>query len=69
MFPQYQARKDTIVAFATNKMLQGCVGKVERFKRSDVVGTSVHRGSVDYISINPTLDILSATLGNCNFQG
>ena len=34
-----QAIKDTSVAFAINKIIQGYVGKVGGFKRSDLIVT------------------------------
>ena len=68
MFPQFQAIKETSVAFSINKMLQGCVVMVDGFKRSDAVGTSICRGSADDIVLNPTFDILSdITCGGLNF--
>ena len=39
MFLQFLEIKETSVAFSINKMLQGCVGMVDEFKRSDGVGT------------------------------
>ena len=41
MLPQFQEIKDISVAFTINKMFQGCVGKVDVFKRGDMVGTSI----------------------------
>ena len=43
-------------------MIQGCVYKVEIFKRSDVVGTSIFSGSADTMVPNPTIDVLSALI-------
>ena len=60
MFPQFQAIKETIFAFSINKMLQGCLGMVDGFKRRDAVGTPICRGSADDMVLNPTLDVLSA---------
>ena len=60
IFSQFQSIKDTSVAFSINKILQGCVGMVDRFKRSNAVGTSIFRGSADDMVLNPTLDVLSA---------
>ena len=60
MFPQFHAIKETIVSFTVHKMLQGCVGKVGKFKRSDVIGTSICSGSVDNMVLNPTVDVFSA---------
>ena len=60
MLTQFEAIKETIVAFTINKIIQGCVGIVDVFKRIDAVGTSIRRGSVDTIFFNPTLDVLSA---------
>ena len=37
MLPQFQAIKETIVAFIINKMIQVCVGMVDGFKISDEV--------------------------------
>ena len=43
---------------------------VDKFKRSDVVGTSIGRGSADNMVMNTTLDVLSAiTRGGQNFRG
>ena len=51
-------------------MIQGYVGMVDGFKRSDAVGTSILRGSADGMVLNPTLDVLSAiTCGGWNFRG
>ena len=51
-------------------MLQFCVGKVGVFKRSDVIGMSIHRGSTDDRVMNPTLDIFSSiTCGGWNLRG
>ena len=70
VFPQFQEIKYNSVDFSTNKILQGCVGKVDRFKKSDVVGTSIHRGSTDNMVLDPNLYVLSAiTCGGWNFQG
>ena len=63
MLLQFQAIKYTSVDLTTNKMLQGCVGKVNRFKSIDEVGTPICSGSADNISLNPTLNVLSAI--NC----
>ena len=41
-------------------MLRVCVGNVGGFKISDVVGTSICRGSADYMVMNPTIDVFSA---------
>ena len=60
MFPQFQSIKLTSVAFTINKMLQGCVGMVGGFKRSDSVETPIYRDYVDDMVINTTLDVLSA---------
>ena len=60
MLPHFQAIKKTSVYFSINKMLQGCVGMVERFKRSDALGTSIRRGSADDMVLNITLGVLSA---------
>ena len=60
MFPQFQAIKETSVAFTFNKMTQGCDGKVGILKRSAVVGTSIFVVSSEDMSLNPTLDVLSA---------
>ena len=70
LFPQFQAIKETSVAFRINKMLQGCVVMVGGVKRSDVVRTSIRHGSADDMVLNPTLNVLSAiTCGGWNFQG
>ena len=70
MFLQFQAIKETIVSFVINQMLQGYVGKVVGLKISDVIGTSIHRGSADNMVLNTTLGVLSAiTCGGCNLQG
>ena len=55
MFLQFQAIKETSVDFAINKMIQGCVGMVGIFKRSDMVGMSIRCGSTDDMVLNPTL--------------
>ena len=60
MFPQFQAITYTSVVFTINKMIQGCVGMVDGFKRSDAVGTSIRRGYADDMVLNPTLDVLYA---------
>ena len=39
ILPQLHATKEAIVYLAINKMVQGCVGKVDGFKSSLVVGT------------------------------
>ena len=68
-FPQFQSIKETSVAFRINKIRQGCVGMVGRFKRSDALGTSIHCCYADDIVLNPTLDDLSTiTCGGWNFQ-
>ena len=68
MIPQFQAIKETSVAFNINKILQVCVGKVGGFKSSDAVGMSIFRGSADDIVLNTNLDVLSAiTHGGWNF--
>ena len=42
--------------------------KLEGFKRSDKVGRSIRRGSVDDMVLNPSLDVSSAiTRGGWNF--
>ena len=41
MLPQFKEIKDTRVAFSINKILQGCVGMVDGFKRIDAVRTSI----------------------------
>ena len=70
MFPQFQEIKETSVTFSTNKIIQGCVGMLDIFKRSDTVGTSIRRISADDMFLNPNLDVLSAiTCGDCNFRG
>ena len=70
IFPQFQAIKDIGVAFSINKILQGCVGMVGGFKKSDVVGTSICFYSADDMVLNPTLGVFSTiTRGGCNFQG
>ena len=70
MLPQSQEIKETTVSFTINKMLQFCIWKVGGFKRSDVVVTSIRRGSADNMVLNPTLDIFSViTCGGWNFQG
>ena len=70
MFSQFQAIEDTSVAFTTNKKFQGCVGKLDGFKISDTVGTSICRGYAVNMVMNPTLDIFSAiTRGGWNSQG
>ena len=70
MLPQFQEIKDTSVHFTINRILQGCVGKVGVFKRSDTIVSSICCGSADNIFMNPALDVLSAiTSGGCNFQG
>ena len=56
MFPQFQVIKDTSFTFSINKTLQGC------FVIGDAVGTSIRRGSADYMVLNPTLDV-----GSWNF--
>ena len=49
-------------------MLQGCIVKVSGFKSSDVVGTSIFRGSADDMVLNPILDVFSSiTRGGYNF--
>ena len=69
MFPQFQEIKETSVDFTVNKMIQGCVGKVGIFKRSDAVGTSIFFGSSEDMSLNPTLDFLSdIPRGGWNFS-
>ena len=69
MNPQFQQIKYTSVAFTINKMLQGYVGEVDGFKRSDVVGMSICCGSADNMVMNPTLDVLSAiTRAGSNFR-
>ena len=68
VFPQFQAIRDTSVAFATNKIIQGCVGKLGRFKRSDAAGTSIFHGSSEDMVLNQALDVLSfITCGGWNF--
>ena len=70
MLPQFQPIKDTSIYFTINKMIQGCVGKVEGVKMSDASGTSICCGSSDDMVINPNLNILSAiTHGEWNFRG
>ena len=59
VFPQFQEIKETSVDLSINKMLQGCVGMVNVFKRIYAVGTSIRCGSSDDMVINPTLDVLS----------
>ena len=70
MLSQFQAIKYTSADFSINKMLQGCVGMVGGFKKSDVVGTSICFDSADDMVLNPTLGVFSTiTRGGCNFQG
>ena len=70
MFPRFQEIKGTSVAFSINKMIQGCVGMVDEFKMSDVIGISINHSSADDMVLNPTLDVLSAiTRGGSNFWG
>ena len=59
MFPQFQAIKETSVALIINKIIQGCVGMVDGFKRSDAVGMSICRGFADDMALNPTIYVLS----------
>ena len=60
MLPQFQAIKEINVAFATNKTLQDCVGKVGAFKSTDAVGISIHCGSADDMVLNTTLNVFSS---------
>ena len=60
MLPLFQVIKYKSEDFTINKIPQGCVGKVDGFKWSDTVITSICGGSSDDIVINPTLDVLSA---------
>ena len=60
MLKQFQLITDNSVAFTINKIIQSCVGKVDGFKSSDVVGTPICRGSSYGMVLNPTLDVLSA---------
>ena len=63
MFPEFQAIKDTSVAFI-------CVGKVGRFKRSDTEIISICCGSADDMVLNPTLDVFSVIpFGSWNLWG
>ena len=49
-------------------MIQGRVGMVDVFKRSDALGTSIHRGSADDMALNRNIDVLFAiTCGGWNF--
>ena len=57
MLPKFQAIKEINVAFATNKMLQDCVGKVGVFKITDAVGISIHCGYADEMVLNKTIDV------------
>ena len=51
-------------------MLWICVGKVDVFKISDAVGTSIFRGSEYDMVLNPNLDVLSdINHSGWNFQG
>ena len=60
MFPEFQAIKETSVAFI-------CVGKVGRFKRSDTERILICCGSADDMVLNPTLDVFSViTFGSWN---
>ena len=50
-------------------MIQGYVGMVDGFKRSDAVGISILCGYAYDMVLNPTIDVLSAiTSGGWNFQ-
>ena len=70
MFPQLQETKETSVGFNINKIIQGCVEKVNVFKCFDEVGTPILNDSTYYIVLNTTLDFLSFTThGSCNFRG
>ena len=60
MLPQFQEIKNTSVAFTINKVLQGCVGKADVFKSSDMVVTSICCDSEYDMVLNPNFDVLSA---------
>ena len=67
MFLQFQVIKDNRVAFTIIKMLQVYVGKLDGFKRTYAVGTSIHRSSSENMVLNPTIYFLSAiTRGSFN---
>ena len=51
-------------------MIQGCVGKVGIFKRSDTIVSSICPGSAYDMLFNPTLYVMSTiNSGGCNLQG
>ena len=70
MFPHFQPIKYTSVSFTINKILQGCVGKAEGLKRSNMVETSFYHISTDDMVLNPTHDVLSEiTCGGWYLEG
>ena len=51
-------------------MLQGCIGKMNIFKRGDSVVKSIYSGPEYDMVLNKTLGILSdSACGGCDFQG
>ena len=61
--------ENTSVAFTIINILQGCVGKIDVFKRIDTVGTSICCGSEDDMILNPIVDVLyDITHGSWNVR-
>ena len=56
MFPKFHSTKDTSVAFAINRMVKDCSGKVDGFKSSDALVASISCGSKYDMVLNPDLD-------------
>ena len=62
---QFKAIKDTSVVLTINEMLRVYVGKVDQFKSSDTVVTSISRDSEYDMVLNPTIDALSSITHGC----